>query len=820
MINQKFQNEIAIITAHNKITYKEFQTKVNQYSKLYSDKNYKKVAIFADNSPEWIYSFYSAWLNNCIAVPIDSMSSEKDIAYILNDCQPELIFTNKERQITLDKAIKLIDYELDIKIFSEVPLDDKIEEIREIEYDKYATAVIIYTSGTTGTPKGVMLSFNNILTNIDGVSNKIQIYKPRMEILVFLPLHHIFPLLGSMVAPLAVGGVIVMSSSMQASDILAILEQNNVNLIISVPRVYELFYKGIIAKINSSFVTKTLLKITQKIGNRQLSKKVFKKIHQKFGGNLKYMISGGAALNPEVGGFFHSIGFEVLEGFGMTEAAPMITFTRPENIVIGSVGQVLPGSEMAIKDGEIIAKGPQIMQGYYNREQETADVLKDGWLYTGDLGAIDAHGVLKITGRRKEIIIFPNGKNLNPVQLEEDLQLNYAYVKDVAVCLHDDLLTAIIQPNYDELKENNIENDYNYFKNEVISKMNENLTPYKKIMKIFLSEEDLPRTRIGKIKRFELPKLIDKKQVTTTTETTNYTNKEYVTLQSFIKDNFDREIFPNAHLEFDLGLDSLAKMTLIDYIEKAFGVEISFDKLLEFDVVRSLVDYIREHKTKYSQGNVDIRSIIKSAKPIDLSKSWKTNSLLKLLVQGIFKVYFRFTTKGTENIPEGPCLITPNHQSYLDFLFVTMFLKKNVLNDTYAFAKKEHLKNSLLNKIATGYNVVVMDLESNLKESIQSMSSILQQGKKVMIFPEGTRTRHGGLNDFKETFAILAETLKVPVVPVAISGAYEAAPTGRKLPKMFSKINVTFEKPIYNESYTSKEIVSKLRKTIERMLKH
>jgi len=246
-----------------------------------------------------------------------------------------------------------------------------------------------------------------------------------------------------------------MSPSMQSSDLLETLKNNRVNIMIGVPRLYDLLYKGLKTKIYASFVGKTVFNIVKALHSKKIAKKVLKKVHDGFGGNLEFMVSGGAALNKETGSFFKALGFEVLEGYGMTEAAPMITFTRPGKVKIGSPGHTLPGLKVEIRDEEICAKGDNIMKGYYNRPEETAEVLKDGWLFTGDLGRFDKKGYLHITGRKKEIIVLPNGKNINPVELEIKLE-KIDYINEAGVFLKDDKLHAVILPDYDELTRNEI----------------------------------------------------------------------------------------------------------------------------------------------------------------------------------------------------------------------------------------------------------------------------------------------------------------------------------------------------------------------------
>jgi len=322
---------------------------------------------------------------------------------MIADCEADVIFCSAAKKPVVDDALKSITKTPTIFVFEELtklPLPDKVSDI-EID-GREKTALIIYTSGTTGSQKGVMLSFENLIENIRAVSEDIPIYTPEETVMILLPLHHIFPLVGSLVAPLKVGGKTAMSPSLNTEDILKTLQVHKVNIIIGVPRLYAIIRKGIMDKVRASKPGRIMFSLAGKLNSRGFSKKVFKAVHQKFGGNLKYMICGGAPLDPEVAMDYKTLGFEMLEGYGMTEAAPMISFTRPGHWKIGAAGQTMPEMQVEIRDGEIVAKGKNIMQGYYNKPEDTAQILKDGWLYTGDLGEIDSKGFLKITGRKKK----------------------------------------------------------------------------------------------------------------------------------------------------------------------------------------------------------------------------------------------------------------------------------------------------------------------------------------------------------------------------------------------------------------------------------
>jgi len=802
MINIVDLNKPALITKDKSISYHELLKIIHQFANQFKSKNFEKVAILSENREEWVEAFYCGWENDCIVVPIDHGASNDDVTYILNDCKPELIFTSNLKQIELDKILPNLTYVPEIWNFDkQQPAPYETDHIWNKPADNQKTAVIIYTSGTTGNPKGVMLSFNNLLANLFEVCDIVNIFRPERQVLMLLPLHHILPLLGTLIAPYYAGSTIVLSPSMQSGDLMETLKNNKVAVMISVPRLYELMYKGIKAKIDVSLAAKSLYRLFSVIPLKGLAKKVFKKVHQSFGGNLQIMVSGGAALSPEVGKFFKTLGFEILEGFGMTEAAPMITFNRPGKARIGTPGQALNSVQLEIHDGEIVAKGPNIMKGYYNRPEETAEVIVDGWLHTGDLGYLDKKGFLYITGRKKEIIVLSNGKNVNPVEIEEKLMRLSAFINEAAVFLNQQSIHALIVPDYNALSEKEVKDPYTYFKEVVIPDYNKSASSYKRILQFTLIKEEIPRTRLGKIQRFKLPEMVNqpskKNKVVDEPQT-----EEYKTVKLFLEDQVNSSISPDDHLEFDIALDSLGKLGLIDFIENTFGVKIEEDKLLKFPSIRKMVEYITDNKLKHKVEQINWSSVFKEKVTLKLPKAWFTQGLINSSSKYFFKLYFKYRGEGVQNVPEGPCIIAPNHQSFFDGLFVSSLLKRKTMKTTYFYAKKKHVNNWFLRFMASRNNIIVMDVNKDLKESIQKLGEVLRMGRKIIIFPEGTRTKNGELGDFKHTFAILSKELNVPVVPVSINGAYDALPTGKKFPKLFTKVHVRFLQPVYPQGHT------------------
>ena len=814
IINRAFPDKKALITTQGDITYSQLLKRVQQFALLFADKGFTKVAIYAENSPSWIYAFYAALQNDCISIPIDFLASAEDVAYIIDDCQPDLLFISSGIKESFEKVDLKTRHKPEVLVFEDIAIDESMPESQWFgPEDDDTTAVIIYTSGTTGSPKGVMLSYTNIHQNMNGVID-CKIYIPERQVMIFLPLHHIFPLVGSMMVSLYVGCTIPMAPSMQSADLMKTFADNEVGVFLGVPRLYELMYRGIKAKIDKSAIARFLFWLVLKTKNRKLGKTLFKKVHDGFGGHLQYMISGGAALNKEVGTFFYSLGFDIMEGFGMTEAAPMISFPRPGNIVIGATGQALPGLTVEIRDGEVVAKGPSIMKGYYNRPEETAEVVVDGWLHTGDLGHLDQNGFLYITGRKKEIIVLPNGKNINPVEIEMKLDGYSGAIKEAGVFMHNEMLHAVILPDFNFLSENGIEDINQYFRDVVISPFNAEMSSYKRIMQFTLVNAELPRTRLSKLQRFKFEELLVQKEKKLTASKEPDT-EEYHAIKSFIESQVDMDILPDHHLVFDISMDSLSKLSLIDFIEKSFGIKFDEEQLLKFPSIRKIAEYIqnnkRFHKTDQDSGWT---GDLKDDSDVILPKSSFLLGPIVSSVRGFFRFYFQFEGKGMENIPEGPCFFAPNHESKLDPFLVLSYLDKSTLKNTFSYAKKDHVKSWIRRYLASHTNVIVMDLSNDLKNSIQKMAEVVKQGNKILIFPEGTRTISGSLGKFKKTYAILSTELNVPIVPVAITGAYVAMSSGARKIKRGEKISIEFLPAISPEGKTPEELNQLVRQRI------
>lgn len=797
----KNQDKTAAVYKNQTISYKQLLQHIHCYSEAFKQYPSGKVLIFGENSLEWIYAIYASFKNDAIAIPIDIQSTAHEINYILNDCKPDIIFTTEAKRAFVESVLTesgtcttlLSPSDIDCRSVDTAPVVDFVPS------DTQQTALIIYTSGTTGSSKGVMLSYENILFNIQAVCDEVPIITKDRNTMILLPLHHIFPLLGSLIAPLYSGGTVYIAEGLNAESILRTLNEGKINLIIGVPRLYETLAKGVVEKINAHFITKTIYKIAYSLQSRKFSTFIFKSVHQKFGGHLDYLVSGGAALPKEVAKVFKTLGFYVLEGYGMTETSPMISFTHPGKWKIGYAGLPLSGIELKTEDGEICVKGPNVMQGYYNRPEETAAILKNGWLHTGDVGLIDPYGI-KLTGRLKDIIVTSNGKNINPDELESAIVKNSPYIKEVGVFMEEGILQALIYPEMDQVRAKSIEELPQLIQQAVLDFNNE-ISPYKRIKRFHIIAEELPKTRLGKIQRFKLKDLVASNVVQQqNNETKNY-SEEYKLLKTFIDKETGYRAGENDHFEIHLAMDSLTRVSLLAFIENTFGINFNEEDLNQLNTLNKLSQHIIDSKATMQHGkSVSWKEILQAkTAAFSIPQSGLTHSGLNNLSKIVFNMLYRFRSKGIKNIPQEPCILVANHQSALDGLFITSMMKRKLYGKTYFFAKEKHWRSGIMQFMARKNNVILMDINKNVRETMQKLSYVLQEGKNVIIFPEGTRSKNG-IKDFKETFAILSTVLNIPVVPVVIYGSDQATYRKVKLPRYFTPVTVEFLQPVYPHS--------------------
>ncbi|MDC1092694.1 long-chain fatty acid--CoA ligase [Pelagibacteraceae bacterium] len=484
--------------------------------------------ILSENRPYWLMADIAVMNAGGISVPIFTTYSSNDYEYILNDCKPSLIIVSNDVQfkkikkyIDLNKQIIISFEEIEAKsilikdILNAVNYEEKINQ----NLKRKMPACIIYTSGTSGNPKGVVLSHGGILSNCEGA---VELLKPLIEkkkpiFLTWLPLSHSYEHTVQFIQIL-VGAKVYYAESLE--KLISNMSMAKPTIMTAVPR----FYQNLFTKININFekqkgIKKKLINNTLKLGkkilkkeNLNLSEKILnyacnilvrKKIQNQFGGNLQAFVSGGGALDQNIGEFLNAIGLPTLQGYGLTEASPVVSCNLPDLVKVETVGPPFRTNKVKIaEDGEILIKGENVMLGYWNQKEETEKVIKDGWLYSGDIGEFDKNNYLKITDRKKDIIVNLGGDNIAPSKIENILCLNELIKQSFVYGDKKNYLVAIIVCNK-EIKEEKIK--------LVIENLNKNLTLIEKIKKFILINEEFTiengmLTPTLKLKRKEITK--------------------------------------------------------------------------------------------------------------------------------------------------------------------------------------------------------------------------------------------------------------------------------------------------------------------------
>jgi len=493
--------------------------------------------LVSENRPEWMISDLSIMLSGGVTVPTYTTYTERDYEYIIDNCTPTIIIISNKTQYEKIKNVILkkdfikkviffedvenINEDLNLKVHDIFKKNEcKNQNFSNLSIQRKDIACIIYTSGTQGNPKGVMLSHGGILNNCEGAYGLLKTFvSKKPKFLTWLPLSHSYEHTVQFVQ-IVIGARVFYAESMD--KLIKNMSDCSPEIMTAVPR----FYQNLYQKINASFskatgLKKLLINQTVKMGKKKLNKHKFlltenlinficeklvrKKIKKQFGGNLKAFISGGGALDKEVGSFLNAIGLPTLQGYGLTETSPVVSCNSIEDIRVETVGKPFKGNLVKIaNDGEILVKGENVMLGYWKNEEETSKVLKNGWLNTGDIGEFDGE-FLKITDRKKDIIITPGGDNISPIKIESDLNKSDFIEQSLVYGDNKPYLVSLIVLNkeYKDIKEEQIQQE--------IDEINKNFSKIEKIKKFLIIKnqftiENNMMTPTLKLKRYKIIK--------------------------------------------------------------------------------------------------------------------------------------------------------------------------------------------------------------------------------------------------------------------------------------------------------------------------
>src|ERR1700704_1725543 len=549
---QRWPNNIALeLQRHDHIescTYAELQRMAESVGRWITEQGFargSRLAILADNHPRWVAAYLGIIASGSAVVPLDTALHADQVAKLLKDSGSSALFCDAKhlpvaRPATAEMSLGIVLMDPDRMT------DNSIQEqwladlpaIFDSGPGKFALAAsnvddlasLLYTSGTTADPKGVMLTHGNLLGEVEAVFNWVDL-GPGDALLGVLPMFHVLAQMANLMIPLVKGARVVYIETLNTTELLRALREQDITAFAVVPQFFYLIHERIFQEVakRGPLAQKlfhglmNLNRALRKVG-LNAGRFFFAKVHEALGKKMCYLVTGGSRFDPGIGQDFHALGFDVLQAYGLTETTAAVFVNSPHDNVIGSVGKAMKGVEAKIVDpqtpedggpaaGEVALRGAVVMKGYWNRPDATAAVMRDGWFLTGDLGYFDAHDHLFLTGRKKEVIVLSNGKNVYPEEVEAHY-LKSPYIKEIAVMGLEakpgeggDRLHAVIVPNFDVLRQRKIVNA-----REVIRFDIEGLSPQiastKRIGSYEIWQEDLPRTSTRKIKRFEIEKQV------------------------------------------------------------------------------------------------------------------------------------------------------------------------------------------------------------------------------------------------------------------------------------------------------------------------
>ena len=777
-----------------------------------------RVILFSNNMPEWGMTYFGILKAGATAIPIDPASSIDEIINFATAGEASAIVLSPklaEENADLGESLKAANLNVKVFTFDEVfEIQDETEEARRNALLPHkilssSVASLIFTSGTTGTPKAVMLSHKNFVNMISMLSSVLDM-DITDGVLSVLPMHHTFEFSAGFLTPFSNGTQITYLNELSGEELARAIENNHVTGMVGVPALWEMLHRRIKTRLRErgdwfADLADNVIEFNAWLRDNtffNLGPIIFFPIHQGMGGRMRYLISGGSALSEKVQKDLHGLGFTVLEGYGLTESAPVLTVTRPENKLIrGSVGKPLPGVEVKIESpdengvGEVFARGQNVMLGYFNNDAATEAVLQDRWLKTGDLGRLDEDGNLYIVGRSKDVIIDSNGKNIYPDEIE-DLYGKSPFIKKLSVVgLPDDdggeKISALVVPDY-EYDIALSRADANRRVEEHFREVSASLPFFKRVKNLHLTPFELPRTATRKVKRPEVVELIQTLEAKSKNKTKVVAEAKGDDTALWIRKvvaSVSNRPLSDVVLEdklADLGFDSLMFVELQAAVEDAGGRVISPDTLNEVQTVRELltaVQRVDKRKKLVDEPKIEERKEDEIFIPSIVRRVG--NQIINFAQDRIYDNVLDTRIEGEANVPQHTnFIVAPNHASHIDTGLVKKALGKDVAEQTVAVAAADYwfdtkYKRAYMNNFTT---LIPIERTGSLRQSLRHVTEILKEGYNTLIFPEGTRTTTGEMSEFKPIIGYLALNEKVGILPIYIWGTYEAFPKGMTIP--------------------------------------
>ena len=826
-----------------------------------------RCGILADNDARWIGAYFGVLRIGAVAVPLDTNYKCAQVETVVDNCDAKVIFTTAKYRETVDNAAPT---RLRVDLAADTTTRPTGTPPPVIDRAASDAAVLLYTSGTTSDPKGVILSHGNLEAERAAAFQIVKLTETD-AVLGVLPLFHALAQLANLLLPLIVGGRVVFLEQVSSSSLLAALQERRISIFACVPQFFYLIHQRVTTEVGKRGAASRAIFSAMLRTNGWLrdtfrwnpGRAWFSRVHHTLGTHMRVLITGGSKFDPIIGRQLYELGFTLQNAYGLTECTGGATIMRPDDTFNSSVGQAIDGVDIKIlpepdgprehNDGEILIRGPIVMQGYFNRPDATAQVLKDGWLYTGDLGYLDAEGHLFVTGRKKEIIVLSSGKNLYPEEIEAHYRQS-PLIKEICILgltkpgePSAERLHAVVVPDEQVMASRGVTNVRDLIRFDIES-LSVQLPPHKRVLSYDVWFEPLPRTSTSKVKRHEVERLVGERASAVAADTAAHDARPLSEAERVWLADPDRSgalaaiaerlqkpsIHPDANLELDLALDSMERVELLTMLEQRAGTRVPADKRPGLYTVRELVDAVLNagaSSTQPGRGTIEPWETIltQSPGPGITEGLQESRTLISLavfiplrIIGAIWRVLLRLKVSGLEHVPaDGPFIICPNHQSYLDAFLVLSALPFRVFRQMFFVGATEYFETPTMRRFARATNIIPVDPNANLMSAMQAGAAGLRLKKTLMLFPEGERSIDGELKPFRKGAPILSAQLRVPIVPVAMDGLFELWPRSRGLqwrkllPWNVTPVRLVFGAPITMEKGDDAGATERLRQAVE-----
>ena len=727
------------------------------------------VIFWSENRPEWVVAFWGCLLQGAVAVPLDYRASSDFLWKVAGIVTARAILTGDEiDQSAIDRVPGIQHWRL-----AEIDWQSQASVARAV-VTKEDTAEIIFTSGATAEPKGVVITHGNVLANVVPVEREILKYRKYarpfspIRFLNLLPLSHMFGQSMATFIPPMLAGTVIFMRGYNPHDIIRTIKAQRVSVLVSVPKVLDVLREHVLRAVPEAD--------TPPPAGEHFAKRWwrYRRVHRQFGLKFWSFVVGAAPLDPSLEEFWSRLGFAVIQWYGLTETAPIVSLNHPFSTRRGSVGKAIAGVEVKIApDGEILVKGENVTKGYFGAAQATADAFADGWFHTGDIGEVDGQGRLFIKGRKKEMIVTPEGLNVFPEDVERAVAA-IPGVKDVAV--------VGARAGSEERVHAVVVTDEGVDPQGLVKAANLTLADHQKIRGISVwPSSELPRTEgTGKLKRREIRDWVATGSIS---QASSVQDASVAGLLARFAGG--RTIGPGTTLD-ELGLSSLERVELMVALEERFGTTIDEAAFAAAADLASLEDVVR-------QGPVRTEEAVDGVEFPSWNRTWPARALRRISlptwILPLARLFAWVRVDGLEHLQnlQGPVIFASNHQSHLDTPAILWALPARWRYRVAVAMAKEFFKahffpreHPLAARMTNGLNYYLAALffnafplpqrEAGARETLRYIGELASDGWSVLIFPEGKRRMNGEINAFRPGIGMIGARLGLPVVPVRLEG--------------------------------------------------